>query len=520
MGHTPARTEPAVITPATPPPSKDSTSLIEIAAHAESALRTVRLTIALMSCLVLAGLRPDSLQRSAVRVAGVAAIIVGSALLLNWISRNTSRVGWMVLSQVADTLAMLGLVVLLDEPLANQGWVLLIIPMVSATVRLGAIATLITWIASSTVFSTAAVAGIISGFEDRAQLIRIPGLLLAVAVCVSVLARWRREGWEIQNALTASAAQREERLAAIEVAVRSLHRVEPVEALEVCATTTLALGFDAATISGADGVEFAVGATALLPDRLPTPGNDGALTTIWTSEGQERVYSVAIVENQSQRIVTGWTMHQPNTDQARALASLVRHTSNAVKNAMTMASLQEASRHDALTGLLNRRGITDALAERSVNSLAAAFIDLDDLKAINDVHGHRSGDLAICAIANRLRAAAGSDALVGRFGGDEFVVVVPDQRLDAIAAVGRTLLDTTTQPVALGPLNIDVSVSIGVAVDEDVPANLERLLNRADAAVYEAKSLGKGTLVAWTHNGELQELGLRSATEIVHSQTS
>jgi len=502
------------------PATESAAHRLEIGAQAESALRTIRVTLAIMACLLLAALRPELNQLSLARLLASIAAIAVTTFVLNLISfRASANVFWKAVSQIADTAAVLGMVVLLDEALAHQGWVLIIIPMVSATVRLGAVATLLTWIVSSALFVGAAMTELIMGFSDRALVLRIPGLLLAVAISVSVLARWMREGWEIQNALTDSIATRERRLATIENAARALHRLDQSKALEVCASSALDLGFEATTINTDGAVALAVGRRQTISRGVPKPKPGQVLTTIWTRPDGPDVFSVAINEPQSGRTVVGWSTNPPSADQAQALGTLVSHTSTAIETAAMMASLDEASRHDSLTGLLNRRGAAAALEDASHQQrLAAAFVDLDDLKKINDQHGHSAGDKAICAIAQRLKAAAGPHALVARFGGDEFVVLIPNGSLEQVTAIGQSLLDAASDPVALGPLNVKLGVSIGVAA-ESAPADLATLLERADEAVYRAKSLGKGQLVALEANG-FRTIGPRSSTQIVVHQSA
>jgi diguanylate cyclase (GGDEF)-like protein/PAS domain S-box-containing protein len=155
--------------------------------------------------------------------------------------------------------------------------------------------------------------------------------------------------------------------------------------------------------------------------------------------------------------------------------------------------------HDALTGLPNRAHIenrlTEAVQPANRSNVAAVFyIDLDNLKTINDALGHHAGDTAIQVAAQRLRAALRADDIVGRLGGDEFVAVLtgntPRQVLDQLA---DRLHAALSQPVNIDDEACTLSASIGIAVvTPDDPRNASQLLRDADRAMYQAKTAGQG----------------------------
>lgn len=482
----------------------EAASRLEVSTQAESAMQAVRLILGVMVVLLVAAVRPEGLVPDTGQTLAIGAAVIATVALLCWLGVLASRKpGFKIVSQVADVLATVAMVVLLDGPLGQLSWVLLIIPMVSATVRLGSLATLLTWIAGSGLFVGAALQGLIAELEPTA-LIRIPGLLLAVAISVSVLARWMREGWELQNDLTQQLLVREQRLATIEHTARSLHHLKADEAFKLCANSALELGFEAASVSAGVDLKIAVGDIDLI-GATPSPKEGQPLTTVWVEE-VGRLYSVAVREPRTDSVVVGWTRTAPSRDQADALSSLVVHTSTAIETSSLLDRLRVASRHDALTSLLNRRGLDETLAELASGlKFAAAFIDLDDLKSINDQNGHHAGDQAIVALARRLERAAGSSGIVARIGGDEFVVVVPDGDLTDVGEIGLAALDSLMQPVAFGQLVFQLGVSIGIAASE-APVDLSALLDRADQAVYQAKANGKHQLVAVTSEGTFHRL--------------
>jgi diguanylate cyclase (GGDEF)-like protein/PAS domain S-box-containing protein len=167
------------------------------------------------------------------------------------------------------------------------------------------------------------------------------------------------------------------------------------------------------------------------------------------------------------------------------------------------ADLREALRrratYDDLTGLHNRASIMTLLANALGSSreagtgTAVVFVDLDGFKGINDEHGHAVGDDVLVHVGRRLRAAVRRQDLVGRIGGDEFLVVCPDvsepsTALDVAERVARTMAEDL--PVAGSVLRS--RASIGVAWAADHQTTPEALIRAADAAMYESKRSGAG----------------------------
>ena len=157
--------------------------------------------------------------------------------------------------------------------------------------------------------------------------------------------------------------------------------------------------------------------------------------------------------------------------------------------------LRHLAEHDDLTGLRNRRvllaHLSDRLAVRQPGPVALLYIDLDRLKAINDSLGHAAGDWYIQTFADRLSACAGSQSMVARIGGDEFVVI-PDQPMTTHAA--ETFADrirkTVHDRLTIDGQTINRTVSIGVAAGMPGRDQGTDLLRRADEAVLAAKRAG------------------------------
>ncbi|MBR0680032.1 diguanylate cyclase [Roseomonas eburnea] len=155
--------------------------------------------------------------------------------------------------------------------------------------------------------------------------------------------------------------------------------------------------------------------------------------------------------------------------------------------------LERQASTDPLTGLANRRAFLDALEARLVPRRAApgalVFLDLDNLKPLNDQHGHDAGDAALRATARLLRETAGPDDIAARFGGDEFILWIDGA--DAAIATARAaalIQGAHAMPAARAP-----RFSLGIATWDPASGELPaRLLARADAALYEAKRNGRG----------------------------
>jgi diguanylate cyclase (GGDEF)-like protein/PAS domain S-box-containing protein len=157
--------------------------------------------------------------------------------------------------------------------------------------------------------------------------------------------------------------------------------------------------------------------------------------------------------------------------------------------------------HDELTGLLNRSALVERLRasvqalETGDQQLAVLFCDLDGFKDINDGLGHTVGDEVLVAVAQRLRYRCRSADTIARFGGDEFVVVLPVSTSSQARAAARCLVEALAEPIPVGSDEVAPGVSIGVTVVERAPEGddpVETLLRDADTAMYHAKDHGRG----------------------------
>ena len=186
-----------------------------------------------------------------------------------------------------------------------------------------------------------------------------------------------------------------------------------------------------------------------------------------------------------------------SADGPRLLVSLDNVTAARARE----AQLTHDALHDALTGLPNRRLVLDRLeravsrARRGGQRLAVFFIDVDDLKHVNDTHPwqHKAGDVLLTSIAVGMRSALRETDTLGRLAGDEFLVICEEVGDDvAVGELAERLLDAARQPVPLGPQTHHPTVSIGLALSSEDDETPEELLARADSAMYVAKSHGGG----------------------------
>jgi len=162
-----------------------------------------------------------------------------------------------------------------------------------------------------------------------------------------------------------------------------------------------------------------------------------------------------------------------------------------------------AAHHDALTGLVNRRGIEERL-EQHLGRLATQggrfgvlLCDLDGFKSVNDTGGHLVGDEVLRHVAARLRRIVRDGDVVARLGGDEFVVLCTsavDER--ALEQVADRVIASLREPIVVHGTAWQIGVSVGMALADGTDASIGRLLRRADVALYQAKAAGKG-LARW-----------------------
>jgi len=174
----------------------------------------------------------------------------------------------------------------------------------------------------------------------------------------------------------------------------------------------------------------------------------------------------------------------------------------AVRQAEAQAQL--LARHDALTGLPNRRvfsaDLQEALAHARVSGGACAvlLLDLDEFKRVNDLQGHLVGDVVLCEVARRLLEAVRRHGTVARLGGDEFAIITqedgePHEQLEHIKRLAGRLLGAIREPIETGEAKVEIGASIGIVLSHGGGGDVSGLLRAADIAMYRAKQGGRCT---------------------------
>ena len=163
------------------------------------------------------------------------------------------------------------------------------------------------------------------------------------------------------------------------------------------------------------------------------------------------------------------------------------------------AELEAISRTDALTGLPNRRHLQERLAStaaasrRRQISMAVLMVDVDHFKSVNDRFGHEAGDIVLKEVAATLHSACRGEDVAGRWGGEEFLIVAEATMTEGAAILAeRVRRAIAAAPVHLGDAALEVTASIGVAAGA---GEVDDLLRRADAALYDAKGSGRNRVV-------------------------
>ncbi|MBT8228253.1 MAG: diguanylate cyclase, partial [Dactylosporangium sp.] len=178
----------------------------------------------------------------------------------------------------------------------------------------------------------------------------------------------------------------------------------------------------------------------------------------------------------------------------------------ALDNALLFERVENAATHDELTGLFNRRHFLDQGRRHLVHAagpdaqVAAVMVDIDHFKQVNDTYGHDVGDEVIRSIAQRLASVLRRSDLIGRYGGEEFAVLLPETTPDdALSAARRLHTAVAQEPLATTAGALSLTVSVGLSALGGAGSALADLLRLADQALYTAKRTGRDR-VATAHD--------------------
>lgn len=175
-------------------------------------------------------------------------------------------------------------------------------------------------------------------------------------------------------------------------------------------------------------------------------------------------------------------------------------TEDATERKATEARIERMARFDELTGLPNRfeygNHIADAIGrlERTGEGFALLYVDLDGFKQVNDSLGHDVGDRVLVETAKRLREAVRENDFLARFGGDEFLLIIPSANPVIVTTIAQRMIDAMAKAFDIDSKTVYVSASIGIAVSPEDGRSAQDLLRHADTALYKAKATGRNTL--------------------------
>ena len=191
---------------------------------------------------------------------------------------------------------------------------------------------------------------------------------------------------------------------------------------------------------------------------------------------------------------------QPDAELIRVMHIIGSQIGQFMARKSAEQNLRFVASHDPLTGLFNRNMFNERLhqalaqAARFERSLSLLFIDLDGFKLINDTLGHNAGDQLLAELATRLRASLREGDVIGRMGGDEFVVLIEEfAEASQVAEVAKKALETATRPFLLQGRECQVTASVGISIYPEDGRDAETLLKNADIAMYLVKQQGKNS---------------------------
>ena len=192
-----------------------------------------------------------------------------------------------------------------------------------------------------------------------------------------------------------------------------------------------------------------------------------------------------------------WSKALTETD-LPVMSTFAKQVASALERARLFQEVQSLALTDPLTGLQNRRSLFElgriefARSYRTNRPFCCMLLDVDHFKKINDSYGHQIGDQVLCGIAKRCESSVRATDLVGRYGGEELLIFLPETDSDTATLVAerlRTSIEKT--PIQASGQELQVTVSIGVSRKDENTLELETLIARADQAMYIAKHRGR-----------------------------
>lgn len=194
-------------------------------------------------------------------------------------------------------------------------------------------------------------------------------------------------------------------------------------------------------------------------------------------------------------------------EDAKLALSFANSASIVIENARLFEQTQQMALTDTLTGIYNRRYFYElsqkefARSKRYQDPLSIIMIDIDHFKNINDKFGHLAGDQVLVQFVQRIQSELRESDVFGRFGGEEFIILLPETNLGDATQVAERLREVTEEyPFLLVTAQTFITISLGVTCYRFTSVSLDQLIDESDKALYEAKQLGRNRVRVWQHN--------------------
>ena len=507
------------------------------------------LTLGLLLLLLLPNLGGSSarLLGSDIRI-GLAVICLAYIGMIGWSFRASPnslvrKLLHPLARVILDTVVALMVLLLADTAAGPLAWLVLAMPLVTANIHYGTFVAGVTWLFMSVTYLGLQVISTNSE-EGTGQAVSL-GLqqLAALAIIsagVSVVVNTLRNRVDAAEDSLLDATRRTEQLSRIAESAQIMASIdEPSEVLRHAVTQVPRLGFtDAEIVERTSPGNYRMVAVMRQTDR-PTPSpellSDKAVERsglIHLTMGNNLVTDqqmhllnyrdgLALPVSQAphaELVLRAWLSNEAepiSSSHTRALQLYAAQVHTAWSNAVEVQRLEDKSRslaweadHDALTGLANRAQLMRVLeqrlqadVDRQEPTVGLLFLDLDGFKSANDTYGHHVGDMVLVEVARRLGVLISRPNAVGRLGGDEFLVVVDLTDEDPVRLATR-VVDVIRQPIRITDDEsgvtavVELGASVGVAVSV-LGASADDLLQKADAAMYNAKQSGGSRLSQW-----------------------
>ena len=461
---------------------------------AERALRQIRLVAVALILLGGAGYRPtdgSELEREIVMPLAVAAatVLVLLAVLTGRAARARQgrRSTFAAASTIADAVIVLGVIAFAGLPPRSFALVLLMLPFLEAALWFGLSGLAGLWTMSSVALGAYVVVFPENAADDALTVlvVAMPTLLMAT-MPVAMLAEHLVAQVGQLGAAREAADDRARLLGDLSAITAEIFPLDMKAVLAQLVAGAEQLGAVGVTVVGDDGTSVGTAEDAAAP-AVDTSDDDEHETM---QLARDLVVPGGTVYTFSAR-VTGAV--EEVARRVEALDLLVAQARVGLANAVLVQELerlkqtyQDQATRDQLTGLLNRRGLV-LTAEQIPGHLGVLFCDLDGFKGVNDTLGHAAGDELLEKVARRLEASMRADSVLGRMGGDEFVVVAPGASDEDLSALGRRIEIEVGKPFLLEAGMARIGVSIGAAHAKPGERDLDSLLGQADALMYEVK---------------------------------